>query len=39
MKIGDKKSITLEPKDAYGERSDDNKKELLKKDLTSFTDA
>lgn len=39
MKIGDKKFITLEPKDAYGEYSEDNVQVLQKDQLQSFVDA
>ncbi len=39
MKIWDKKSITLEPKDAYGERDEKNLQIIQKLDLKSFTDA
>jgi len=39
MKIWDKKSITLEPKDAYGERDEKNLQVVPKEQLKSFTDA
>lgn len=39
MKIWDKKSITLEPKDAYGEIDDTKKQVIPKKDLASFEEA
>jgi peptidylprolyl isomerase len=39
LKIGEKKSITLEPKDAYGEYDEKNTQTLPKDQLTSFTDA
>jgi len=39
LKIGDKKSLTLEPKDAYGEYDEKKTQTLPKEQLTSFTDA
>lgn len=39
MKIGDKKTLTLEPKDAYGERDEENKQEVEKETLTQFIEA
>ena len=39
MKIGDKKSITLEPSEAYWEYSEENKQVVPKADLQSFVDA
>ncbi len=39
MKIGDKKSITLEPTEAYWERSDENKQQIPKHSLYDFEKA
>ena len=38
MKVWEKKSITLAPEDAYGERSDENIVTLAKEDLQDFVD-
>ncbi|NVP17222.1 peptidylprolyl isomerase [Candidatus Gracilibacteria bacterium] len=39
MKIGEKKSVTLEPKDAYGERDENNTQVIPKSDLVPFENA
>lgn len=39
MKISDKKTLTLTPKDAYGERDDTRVQVIPVKDLVSFTNA
>ena len=39
MKIWDKKTVTLLPKDAYGERDEKNLQVVPKEQLKSFTDA
>ena len=39
MKIGDKKTLTLSPSEAYGEYNAENKQTIPKTELKSFTDA
>ncbi|MDD2908055.1 MAG: peptidylprolyl isomerase [Candidatus Gracilibacteria bacterium] len=39
MKIGEKKSITLQPVDAYGERNEDNIQKIPKENLVDFENA
>jgi len=39
MQIGDKKTLTLEAKDAYGEYDENNTQSVPKKELVSFEQA
>jgi FKBP-type peptidyl-prolyl cis-trans isomerase 2 len=39
MKIGENKTLTLEPKDAYGEYDENKTQTMRRKDMVSFENA